>query len=110
VVAVENTENYRPEALAGLKKLAFEPVNDAVRLMCRLETLTDREIAKLSLLAVSEIKRLKDGALEIKFFDRLKAFELLAEYTASAEDASAASSFYGALESAAKAARDADAL
>ena len=28
---------------------------------------------------VSEIKRLKDGAMEIKFFDRFKALEKLSE-------------------------------
>jgi hypothetical protein len=108
VVAVENTNENA--ALSGLRRLALEPVNDAVRLMARMETMTDREIAGLNLLAVSEIRRLKDGALEMKFFDKLKAFELLASYTAKPEANAAASSFYEALESAAKTVCGADAV
>jgi hypothetical protein len=112
VVAVEKLAENATEntALSGLARLAFEPVNDAVRLMARMETMTDREIAKLNLLAVSEIRRLKDGALEMKFFDRLKAFELLASYTARPEGSASATSFYAALENAAKTVCDADAV
>jgi hypothetical protein len=112
VVAVENPIEYTTEnaALGGLRRLAFEPVNDAVRLMARIDVMTDREIAKLNLLAVSEIRRLKDGALEMKFFDRLKALELLASCAARPEANDAASSFYEALENTAKTVCDADAV
>jgi hypothetical protein len=112
VVAVENTLENKPEdlALAGLRRLALEPVNDAVRLMARMETMTDREIMKLNLSAVSELRRLKDGALEIKFFDRLKAFELLASYTVKPDANATASSFYAALENTAKTVCCADAV
>lgn len=95
-------------ALVGLRRLAFDRCNDAVRLLRRMDTLTDREIARLNLSVVSEIRRHKDGTLEIKFCDRLKALELLASYTAAREGPNAASSFYAALESAARAVRDAD--
>jgi hypothetical protein len=108
VVAVESkTESA---ALDGLRRLAFGPVNDAVRLMARMEAMPESEIAGLDLLAVSEIRRLKDGALEMKFFDRLKAFELLASYTVKPEENAAANSFYAALENAAKTVCDADAV
>ena len=106
---MDNTKEYR-EALSGLKKLAQAPANDAVRLMARMGELSDTQIARLNLSAVSEIRRLKDGALEMKFFDRLKAFELLMASTAQPEGSAAASSFYAALESAAKTVCDADAV
>ncbi len=98
------------DALEGLARLAFERCNDAVRLMCRMDSLTDKEIARLNLSAVSEIKRHKDGTLEIRFCDRLKALELLASYTSAREISSSASSFYAALESAARSVCDADAV
>ena len=38
---------------------------------------TSEELENADLFMVSEIKRPKDGAMEIKFFDRLKALEKL---------------------------------
>ena len=54
----------------------------------------------MDLYMISEIKRPKDGAMEIKFFDRLKALEKLSE----AQQASAENSlpFYKALENSAE--------
>jgi hypothetical protein len=49
---------------------------------------------------VSEIKKPKEGALEIKFFDRFKALEKLAEET---NDDKKSLPFYEALENGAKA-------
>ncbi len=56
------------------RKLARGRINDAVRLLYGSEAPPD--LAKLDLYNVAEIKRGEKG-IEIKFFDRLKAAELL---------------------------------
>ena len=97
-------------ALSGLEQLAFAPVNGAVQLLAQAQSLEPDQIDALDLFPVSEIKQNKDGYLEIKFFDRLKAFELLISQAESSDTPKTVSSFYGALESAAKSACDADAV
>lgn len=94
-------------ALSGLLRLAFGPVNDAVLLLAQIHELDPDSIGKLDLFSVSEIRQSREGCLEIKFYDRLKAFELLAVLSREREDSPVASSFYGALESAAKSACEA---
>lgn len=64
----------------GLTRLAFGCVSDAVSLLFK-EEINDSDLEKMDLFNVSEIKRKKNGEMEIKFFDRLKAFEKLAEIT-----------------------------
>ncbi|MDO4459349.1 MAG: hypothetical protein Q4C42_04565 [Clostridia bacterium] len=80
-------EKYLPKTddigeiiMAGYKKIAFGDIKDAVRLAFSDE-LTPRELARLDLFAISELKRPKGGGLEIKFFDRIKALQCLAEYS-----------------------------
>ncbi len=63
----------------GLEKLAFGSCNDAVVLAFAEELPPSEIIEKLDLYNVSEIKRVKGGGVEIKFFDRLKALEKLYE-------------------------------
>ncbi len=70
------TRNYRQQARAGYERLAFGNVSDAVRLMFS-DNPDAEELAGYDLFNVAEIKRPKDGALEIKFFDRIKALEKL---------------------------------
>lgn len=95
--------------LDGLARLAFGPVNDALRLFAGIGEIDESVISSLNLFCVSEIKQTKDGCLEIKFYDRIKALELLTR--CGGQDANpAANSFYAALESAAKSACDADAV
>lgn len=64
------------QACCGYEKLAFSSVSDALSLLY-MDSPTKEELERLNLFMVSEIKRPKDGALEIKFFDRLKALEKL---------------------------------
>ena len=74
----ENTAVHEPfaaEIRAGYRKLAFGSVADALRLF--FEDVPPDRLDTLDLFNVSEIRRPKDGALEIKFFDRLKALEHL---------------------------------
>lgn len=65
-------------ALCGYERLAFGSVSDAVKLLF-IEKPLDYDIDKMDLFNVSEIRRPKDGSMEIKFFDRLRALEKLEE-------------------------------
>ncbi len=55
------------------------------------------KLPTLDLFNISEIKRVKGGGMEIKFFDRLKALEKLGQVI-STTDKSQTQSFYDALE------------
>lgn len=80
----------------GLKQLAMGDITDAVSLLYLSDEEAMARLPKLNLFNVSEIKRPKGGGLEIKFFDRIKAFERLGD--ASGGDNSEGLSFYQALE------------
>ena len=83
------------EVEAGLKRLAFGSVDDAVKLLY-----CDEQIPEgLDLFNVSEIKRGKNG-VEIKFFDRQKALEKLSELAPASQDG--AKPLYKALDESAK--------
>ena len=56
--------------------MAFYRPNDAIRIAMEEG---DVDVGRLRLEGVSEFKRHANGAVEIKFFDRLKALELLLE-------------------------------
>ena len=56
--------------------MAFGGVADALKLLYT-ENPTDEQLSEMDLFMISEIKKPKDGMLEIKFFDRLKALEKL---------------------------------
>ena len=87
-------KNARQKAYAGYERIAFGSVNDAVRLLFDGEDFgTSAE--GYDLFNVAEIKRPKEGALEIKFFDRLKALEKLELLNKS--DKSNTSDFYNAI-------------
>ncbi len=63
-------------ARLGYTKLAFGSISDAVSLMYA-QNPTKQQLNSMDLYMISEIKKPKDGAMEIKFFDRLKALEKL---------------------------------
>lgn len=65
-------------ATAGYIRLAFGSISDAVSLIY-MDKPSREELEKMDLFLVSEIKHPKEGAVEIKFFDRLKALEKLNE-------------------------------
>lgn len=78
---IERLERQRGRILsavasAGYRKLAFGDISDAVALLY-MDNPTKRELKEMDLYSVSEIKKPKDGSMEIKFFDRLKALEKL---------------------------------
>lgn len=67
-------------AVIGYQRLAFGDITDALQLLytdCPGRETLDR----LDLFMVSDIRRGKDGILEIKFADRLKALERLESVT-----------------------------
>ena len=65
--------------ISGLKRVAFGSCTDAVYLVFADELPPAETIGKLDLFNVSEIKRVKGGGVEVKFFDRMKALEKLFE-------------------------------
>ncbi len=87
------------EAATGLRRIAFGSVADAVSLAVNFGESTD--INALDLFAVSEIKYTLGKGVEIKFYDRLKALEALAEIESSEEN-TGAMSIYEAISNSAR--------
>lgn len=80
----------------GLLDLAVGSVSDAMLLLYLDDEEIINRLPKLKLSNISEIKRPKGGGMEIKFFDRIKAFEKLQELTTTKSNEGL--SFYQALE------------
>lgn len=59
-----------------MRRLAFGGIADVLRLM-NAENLENLNLETLDLMNVSEMKFSKNGGMEIKLFDRLKALERL---------------------------------
>ncbi|MCI5844646.1 MAG: terminase small subunit [Oscillospiraceae bacterium] len=85
------------QVMAGLERLAFGSCNDAVRLVFAADSLSAEELAKLDLFGVSEVKRDKNGGVEVKFCDRQKAMEQILSYSNHAESQSQADALLAAL-------------
>jgi hypothetical protein len=88
------------QAAQGLWRIALGNVNDAVALLARDGECSPAKISRMDLFCVSEIKRPKGGGMEIKFYDKLKALELLQAHPPG--DGEGVSSLYGALEQGAR--------
>ena len=86
----------------GLERIAFGGVNDAVSLLFQTEP-DPEELRKLDLYSVAEIRRTKDGSLEIRFYDRMKALECLRQME---EDGEGQSPLYRALRECARAGKE----
>ena len=94
--SVMNAE-VRTQVMAGLERLAFGDFRDAAMLVLREEPPTAEELQSLDLYNISEIKRVKGGGVEVKFFDRQKALEKMMEYAGNADQRAAAKSLLNAL-------------
>lgn len=81
----------------GLERLAFGSSNDAAFLVFSEENITPERIASLDLFNVSEIKKVKGGGVEVKFFDRQKAMEKIYDYVSGDNAENAASNLIEAL-------------
>lgn len=84
-------------AAEGFRRIAFGSCCDAVRLVLG-EEFSAEALERLDLFNIAEIKKPKDGSLEIKFFDRIKALENLAHMEAERVNPEASMTFYRALE------------
>lgn len=94
-LTLENKSN-RDEIAAGLRRLAFGCINDAVTLAFNEEF--DPEMLKeLDLFNVSEIKVNRGKGVEIKFFDRIKALEKLTAVIGQS-DSESKNEFFTAIE------------
>lgn len=80
----------------GLSRLAFGSINEAAALVFSDEPSRD-EVLKADLFNVSELKKVKGGGVEIKFFDRQKALEKLVELDPELKEISAAQEFLNAV-------------
>lgn len=84
----------------GLADLAYGKVSDPISLLFMSEEEIVEKLPKLKLINISEIKRPKGGGMEIKFFDRIKAVEKLAEIESTNQNEG--TDFFSALEESAK--------
>ncbi len=92
--------------LMGYERLAFGSSDDAVKLILE-NAQSDVYLSGKDLFNVSEIKKPRDGAIEIKFYDRITALEHLEAYR---QNADSTESFYAALEKSAGSCRGGDKL
>lgn len=88
------------KAKSGYERLAFGNISDPVSLLF-CDTPTLQMLENMDLFNISEIKRNKDGGIEIKFFDRLTAIAKL--HDSGHNNADDVTPFYKALENGAKA-------
>ena len=95
---MEKKEVRREDVIEALKEIAFGRVNRGVEL-AYLEDPTAERIRKMDLSTVAEFKRGANGAVEIKFVDRVKALGALYEMLGGGDENEAAE-FLQALEQA----------
>lgn len=88
--------------VTGLNRLAFASSADSLKLMLCDRDFLMSHLDELDLFHISEIKIPKEGAIEIKFFDRFKAFDKLLEISRFSEGNNNAAEFFTALEQSAK--------
>ena len=99
------TRSEKADVAAGYARLAFGCAADAVRLL-RASDDEDLDLDTMDLFLISEIKKPKNGGMEIKFHDRLRALERLEALVA--RDESAGAGLFSAIAASADALRKAD--
>lgn len=88
-----------PEVEAGLRRIAFGTVCDAVKIALSDET-DGKELEDMDLFNISEIKVSRGKGVEIKFFDRIKALEKLSNLISQKEENPSESFFRAVAEGA----------
>lgn len=101
----QKKRNLLYKACRGYEKLAFGGISDAIKLIYS-ENISPEKVCKMDLFNVAEIKRPRDGMLEIKFFDRFKALEKLQQLDFLGANQN--TSFYDAIEGSIKSINFAD--
>lgn len=94
------SETTANEIESALRSIAFGSPAGAIKLLLRGEELTDRQIRRLDLNLISDIKKSSGGITEIKFYDRIKALSLLSDLSSC--QAKDGSGFINALRSSAE--------
>ena len=87
----------REDVIDGYRKLAFGTNRDALKLMFRDALPSPAMLARADIFNVSTIKRDKNGAVEIKFYDRCDALEHLEAFCAATEGCEGVKAFYDAI-------------
>ena len=88
----------RKEVVEGLRKLAFGPGNDALKLLFFDERPCWDELERLDIFNISEISRPRGGGMTVKFYDRVDAMERLIEIGGLAQVPEGVRVFYEAIE------------
>ena len=91
----EKKVTLKYKATSGYERLAFGNISDSIKLLF-CENISAKDLEKMDLFNIAEIRKPREGAMEIKFFDRLKALEKLEEIDANTKEEG--STFYKALE------------
>lgn len=84
-------------AIIILKRILFCAPNDTISLALKQDNLDDQQIEKLNLFQISELKKLKDGTLEIKFIDKIKAIACLIDIANNFKNSDTANNLLSAL-------------
>lgn len=93
-------KNLIYKACSGYERLAFGEITDSIILL-NPGNISAEKIALMDLFNVSEIKKNKDGAIEIKFFDRIRALEKIQNMDFTGNEQS--ETFYSAIQKGTKA-------
>ena len=96
-VSRRNEARLREDVIDGYRRLAFGTNRDTLRLMFRDDTPSPAALSRVDIFNVSAIKRDKNGAVEIKFYDRCDALEHLEAFCATTEGREGARAFYDAI-------------
>ena len=96
LVNMKSKKYKRLTAEDGFRMLAFGDVSDALRLL-NDDNITESELKKLDLMNVESIKRSDKGGVEIKFFDRNKALQMLAGMSTSDDEKNGIEKLYQAI-------------
>ena len=86
-------KNYREIAVREIEKLALCKTNDVLYLMFSKEVPEPDAFKKIDFSSVTEIKRDKDGGLQVKFVDRQSLFESLVKLTSEEKNENDAANF-----------------
>ncbi|MDR2817754.1 MAG: hypothetical protein LBB04_03460 [Oscillospiraceae bacterium] len=91
-------KKIRTQVIKMLKKCVFGTAKSVIKLLFNSEEEIRKQIKKLDLLNVAEIKKGKNNSIEIKFVDRLKALDKLCELMDNADVDETEGALYAAIE------------
>lgn len=103
MIQMGNKKDLMEKAIIGLERLAFGSITDVVKLAFAEKLEDIKNIAEMDLYNISEIKRVKGGGFEIKFFDRIKALEKIGEMSQIIDETTGIEGLYEAIKEGAQA-------